>query len=137
MSADRKIRRAGAAAAGFTLLEVVVALAIASFALVALFHAGSGGLAASDTAARIDEAVERAQSRLEVLARSGGIIPGWMTGDDGDGYRWEVQARPLGQRQGERPALYEVAVSISWRSGRHSRSVVLETRRLAAVPAAP
>ena len=37
---------------GFTLLEVVVGLAIAAVALVGLFRAGSGGLVAVDTAAR-------------------------------------------------------------------------------------
>ena len=40
MCADRVIRENG-----FTLLEVVVALAIAGLALVGLFRAGSGGLA--------------------------------------------------------------------------------------------
>jgi prepilin-type N-terminal cleavage/methylation domain-containing protein len=42
---------------GFTLLEVVVALAIAAMALVGLFRAGSGGMFAVDTAARAQEAV--------------------------------------------------------------------------------
>jgi len=55
---------------GFTLLEVVVALAIAAVALVGLFQAGSGGLFAVDTAARAQEAIQRAQSHLAALGRS-------------------------------------------------------------------
>ncbi|MGA8379996.1 MAG: prepilin-type N-terminal cleavage/methylation domain-containing protein, partial [Stellaceae bacterium] len=57
------------AAAGFTLLEVIVALAIASFALIGLFQAGSGGLFAVDTAARAEEALQRAQSHLAAVGR--------------------------------------------------------------------
>ena len=56
-------------AGGFTLLEVVVALAIAALALVGLFQAGSGGLFAVDTAARAEEAVQRAQSHLAAVGR--------------------------------------------------------------------
>ena len=44
---------------GFTLLEVTIAVAIAALALVAMFQAGSTGLFAVNSAARIDEAVER------------------------------------------------------------------------------
>src|SRR5712691_11193481 len=88
MSRDRCLRRENTGGAGFTLLEVVVALAIAALALVTLFQTGSGGLFAADTAARIDEAIERAQSHLAAVGRAGPIAPGELTGDDGGGYRW-------------------------------------------------
>jgi general secretion pathway protein I len=130
-------------ARGFTLLEVVVALVIASLALVGLFRAGSGGLFASDTAARLDEAIERAQSHLAAFGRTGAIAPGEMEGDDGGGYRWSVRVVPIavapvtasGQRAGSQ-ALYAVEVRISWRAWGRSRSVALETRRLGAASAA-
>ena len=142
----------GTSAPGFTLLEVVVALAIAALALIGLFRAGSGGLFAADTAARIDEAIERAQSHLAAFGRAGAITPGEFAGDDGGGYRWLVRVRsiaqqtvavqpragqPLNAQQQIRPtlALYEVEVMVSWRSGGHNRSVTLETRRLGAAPA--
>src|SRR6266446_5415666 len=64
MCADRSLQ-----GSGFTLLEVVVALAIAGLALVGLFRAGSGGLLAVDTAARAEEAVQRAQSHLAAVGR--------------------------------------------------------------------
>jgi general secretion pathway protein I len=129
-------------ARGFTLLEVVVALVIASLALVALFRAGSGGLFASDTAARVDEALERAQSHLAAFGRAGAIAPGEMEGDDGGGYRWSVRVEPIAVEpvmvQG-RPTgaqtLYAVAVRISWGTSGHTRSVSLETRRLGAASA--
>lgn len=141
----RETRERGKQGAGFTLLEVVVALAIAALALVELFRAGSGGLSATDTASRLDEAVERAQSHLAAVGHFGPIVPGRSGGDDGDGYRWEVDARPVAQQAmpqatgitpaaGSVQALYDIAVTISWRSGRRNRSVVLQTRRLAAAP---
>src|SRR5260370_8634413 len=83
---------------GFTLLEVVVALAIAALALVGLFRAGSGGLFAVDTAARAEEAVQRAQSHLAAVGRDAALVEGALTGDDGGGYRWALRASPLTPR---------------------------------------
>ena len=141
---DREPRSAGTGAAGFTLLEVVVAVAIAALMLVGLFRAGSGGLFATDTAARIEEAIERAQSRLAALSRTAAITPGELAGDDGGGYRWQVRIRPIAVHLGggkpptaQHPvsqplALYDAEVTISWRDRGHNRSVVFETRRLGA-----
>ena len=68
---------------GFTLLEVVVALAIAALAIVGLFQAASGGLLAVNTAGRVEEAVQRAQSHLAAVGRSAALIQGEFTDDDG------------------------------------------------------
>src|ERR1700751_3340361 len=84
---------------GFTLLEVVVALAIAGLALVGLFRAGRGGLFAVDTAARAEEAVQRAQSHLAAVGRDATLVTGEFTGDDGGGYRWALHVAPLTSRQ--------------------------------------
>lgn len=135
MCADR-VRRAN----GFTLLEVVVALAIAGLALVALFRAGSGGLLSVDTAAKVEEAVQRAQSHLAALGRDAALAVGDFTGDDGAGYRWTLRVRPLSARQspeqnGVSPVtttLFSVEVIISWPAGGAERSVVLQTLRLGA-----
>ena len=126
-----------AEAAGFTLLEVVIALAIAALALIALFHAGGGGLFAADIAARIEEAIERAQSHLSAFGRAGAITAGWIGGDDGDGYHWELRASPIARAPalGASLVLYDVTVGISWRDGSRTRTVTLETRRLGAAPA--
>jgi general secretion pathway protein I len=124
--------------AGFTLLEVVVALAIAGLALVGLFQAGSTGLLATDTAARAEEAVERAQSHLAAVGRDAALTVGQFTDDDGGGYRWRLGVAPLATRQVPGPdgvsaskiTLYAVEVGISWRDAGHTRSVVLKTLRL-------
>jgi general secretion pathway protein I len=124
--------------AGFTLLEVVVALVIAALALVALFQAGSGGLFAVDIAARSEEALQRAQSHLAALGRDAALIEGDSSGDDGAGYRWRLRVQPVAQRQGvaadgvtpQTTSLFDVEVSISWQDRGHQRAVVLRTLRL-------
>jgi general secretion pathway protein I len=123
---------------GFTLLEVVVALAIAGLALVGLFSAGSGGILAVDTAARAEEAVQRAQSHLAAVGRNAALTEGEFSGDDGGGYRWTLRVRPLAQRQAQgqdgvssqATTLFEVEVAISWPGRAGERSVVLRTLRL-------
>jgi len=129
-------RDLGSRARGFTLLEVVVALAIAGLALVGLFRAGSGGVLAVDAAGHVDQAIERAQSHLAAFGRIAVIVPGETEGDDGGGYRWRVRARPLTTWQfgpGAAPAtitLFEVEIAISWRAGGGHRSVALTSLRL-------
>jgi general secretion pathway protein I len=129
------------AAGGFTLIEILVALAIAGLALVGLFQAGSGGVLAVDAAGQVNEATQRAQSHLAALGRIAAITPGETEGDDGDGYRWRVRARQLAAWQvGPAAApvtitLFEVEIAISWRAGSRQaggghRSVVLNSLRL-------
>ena len=122
--------------AGFTLLEVVVALAIASLALVGLFQAGSGGMFAADTAAHAEEAVERAQSHLAAVGRNVALVVGEFAGDDGGGYRWRLRVEPAAVRAGDGvvggTVLYNVEVAVSWPSRGRDRSVVLKTLRLGA-----
>jgi general secretion pathway protein I len=123
---------------GFTLLEVVVALAIAALALVGLFRAGTGGIFAADTAARVEEAVQRAQSHLAAVGRNAALTEGELTGDDGGGYRWRLRVRPLITRQAPgqgsissaTTTLFDVEVAISWPGRAGERSVVLRTLRL-------
>ncbi len=131
------------ATAGFTLLEVVVALAIASLALVGLFQAGSGGLFAVDTAARVEEALQRAQSHLAAVGRDASLVQGESSGDDGGGYGWQLRIQPVSQRQGvaadgvtpQTTSLFDVEVAISWQTHGHQRKVVLRTLRLGAAGA--
>lgn len=133
MSAERS-----SADAGFTLLEVIVAVAIAGLALVGLFQAGSGGVFAVDTAARAEEALQRAQSHLAAIGRDAALVQGDSTGDDGAGYRWRLQVQPVSQRQGvaadgitpQNTTLFSVEVAVSWESRGHQRAVILRTLRL-------
>ena len=122
---------------GFTLLEVTIAVAIAGLALVAMFQAGSTGLFATNSAGRVDAAVERPQSHLAAFGRADAVVPGESEGDDGGGYHWRLRARPLGTQEPLQPqqnssatSLYDVEVAISWHAWGRTRSVILDTRRI-------
>ncbi|HEV2673546.1 MAG TPA: type II secretion system protein [Aliidongia sp.] len=126
---------------GFTLLEVLIAFAIASLALVLLFRAASGGLLSVRTAGRYDEAVARARSHMAAIGHDAALIAGSSEGADGSGFRWHLDVTPIatGQSTGNGPSritgppppvLYAVAVAISWREGGKDREVVLRTQRM-------
>jgi len=150
MSVDTCERRRATAAAcrrrsapGFTLLEVIVALAIAALALVGMFQAAGGGLFAADAAGRVEEAIERAQSHLAAFGRAGAIAAGDQDGDDGGGFHWRLHASPLAVgppiqgRSNLATTLFDVEVTISWRAGGRERSVVLVSRRFSTAAGSP
>ena len=122
--------------AGFTLLEAMIALAIAGLALAALFRGTLDGVNLSQTASRYEEAVARAQSRLAGI----GPAPqaGDRQGDDGGGYRWHVRVLPVGTARTLPPtSLYAVSVAISWEENGARRVVDLETERMGPAANAP
>jgi general secretion pathway protein I len=137
-------------AAGFALLEVIIAFIIAAAALGVLFHTGIGSLRDIQTAARYEEALSRARSRLAIATHGAPLAPGDMEGDDGGGYHWQLHVapmsttavRPIGLLDRERPtwvklALYNVSLRLTWadRGGDdHRREVRLETQHLQASP---
>ena len=144
----RRGRQARPGEAGFTLLEVLVALAIAIPALVLLYRQGAVAMGVTRTATAYQEAISRAQSRLDALTGTG-LAAGEGEGDDGGGFRWRTRIAPvasvsLPSRPASNPAslgagstLYAVAVEISWPGPTGTRRFLLETRRLGMAPAGP
>ena len=94
---------------GFTLLEILVAFAIAAIALTALTAAVGGSLRSSRTAGTTEQAISRARSRLDAASLA---VPGERSGDDGGGFRWREVVRQVG-RSGT-AALYDITVEITW-----------------------
>ncbi len=145
------IRSSGRASQGFALIEVIIAFIIAAVALGVLFHTGIGSLSGTQTAARYEEALSRARSRLAISTHGAPLVPGDMEGDDGGGYHWHLHVapisttavRPVGLRDRERPtwvklALYNVSLRVSWAErgsdGGRGREVRLETQHLQTSP---
>ena len=128
---------AAARDAGFTLLEVLVAFAIAALALGVLFEGAVGGIRSTRVADRTAEALSRAQSHLAAVGEGIPLGPGTQGGDDGGGYRWSVRIRTAraASTGTTRVVLYAVQVTESWGEGSGGddgggRSVVLRTERL-------
>ena len=114
---------------GFTLLEVLIAFAIAALSLALLYRGGVEGLAGATQAARTHEAVSRAQSRLDAACHGGPLFPGIQSGDDGSGFSWRTEvsradtsiAKPPAEDtsgDGTRVDLVTVRVSIAFGRGR-------------------
>ena len=79
---------------GFALLEVLIAFAIAAIALVVLYRGGSEGIQNARQAARVNEAVSRARSRLAVACHGQPLVPEVRSGDDGGvGTIWSLRRR--------------------------------------------
>jgi general secretion pathway protein I len=130
---------------GFTLLEVLIAFAIASIALAVLYRGATDGLLGSRLAARTDEAVARARSRLAVLCHGAPLVPGEQSGDDGSGYTWRTRiiraaTEPVargGEHQPSPPLradLFAVRVTMLWPGAARPHEVSLETRCLSVGP---
>ncbi len=131
------------AESGFTLLEVLVAFAIAALALGVLFAAGLGGLRAEQTASHYEQAISRARSRLTAAVHASPLISGDWQGDDGGGFTWHLRVAPIASTE-VRPmyaatpsglstfplTLYSVAVVIAWHEGKITRQVRLDTQQI-------
>jgi prepilin-type N-terminal cleavage/methylation domain-containing protein len=133
--------RADNRASGFTLIEVIIALAIAGLGLGVLMAAAGTGLGQSNFADQYIEATRRAQSHLAGLGVLTPLRPGTQSGDDGGGYSWQVRTSQAAMHAGAAPGaaaqnplgLYTVEVTLTWHSGMGTRSVTLRTQRLAHV----
>jgi general secretion pathway protein I len=120
---------------GFTLIEIIVALAILSLSLGFLLNSISTSIRRVDQAGRIAEAGSLAQS---LLARVGPELPltqGETTGDFGNGFRWHLTIEGYCDRAAglQLPVgAYRVSVEILWNDGVGVQSVVLRTLRVGA-----
>lgn len=135
----------GRGEAGFTMIEVMVALVITMLALGVFYQAIGGAMSTAQTTAALQNAVSRARSRLASIDDPMRET-GERSGDDGDGYRWRTQVDlirsappPQTARAGEwsrGTSLYSVSVKVSWRDGRSSHDYVLDGAVLGPTPGA-
>ncbi len=123
--------------AGFTLIEVLVALAITSISMSLLTALAETGLSNIRHAAEYIEATRRAQSCLEPAGVTSPLVPGEQSSDDGSMFSCRVSlsapivhASSTTANTPRPPALYSVEATVSWRSGGAVRSVTLHTQRL-------
>ena len=113
--------------AGFSLLEMVVAIAILGLALGALYQAAGGATRNVRTDERYAYATELAQSLLANHTR----IPAQGISERGEtsgGFVWEVVTRPVEGREGRASnLLHEIQVIVAWSEGLRSPEVVLNS----------
>lgn len=125
--------------AGFTLIEILVAFAIALLALGVVYRTSSTGLNAGRTAGQYSRALLIAESTLEATGVEAPLAPGESKLRVDGTYEQEVtvRARPdllpsAGPMPGAYP--YEVFVGVAWREAGRKRSIALSTIRLGPSP---
>ena len=123
--------------AGFTLLEVLVAMVILSVAVVTLIQLASQGLRLLKTSSDHQEAALLAD---RVMRNADPTAEGTESGQEGQ-FTWAWRARlvavpdQLGPATGPRPRLLELSTTVQWGKG---RTMELVTLRLAqGAPAIP
>jgi type II secretion system protein I len=124
---------------GFTLIEVLVALAIVAIAFVAALGVFTGGLSRLGHDHNVQYALLIAQSELARVGQDialqdreivgSGMDSRGIDGQGDDGFSWRIAITPYGGGAG---ALFghRVVVTVGWSEGWQKREVRLETVRL-------
>jgi general secretion pathway protein I len=130
---------------GFTLIEVLIALAITLLAMGVLAGGVASSLRTAGQTARWERAVSRAQSHLDAIANPS-LVLGERQGEEADGYHWRTEVAFMASAPSPNPgrggiwsrgsALYAITVAISWHDGAAPRRFVLRTARIGPVPGA-
>ncbi len=125
---------------GFTLLEVLVAMAILGVGLIVIIELFSGGLRLERTSEEYTKAVGYARMKLEEISLAKSLEEGIEEGEFDREYRWQVEVKkvdllPPGKETSYQPpvALYWVRIDVLWKTGTRERKTALESYRLVKV----
>lgn len=129
-------RRSVSATTGFTLIEVVVAMAILAIGLTIIIELFSGGLRLGRTSVDYTKAVNYARMKMEEFSLRQTMEEGSEEGTFDDNYRWQIDVKRVDVLQAENrpefkpPAeLFQVKINILWKSGSKERSTRIESFR--------
>ena len=114
---------------GFTLLEVIVAMALFAAGIVALFQLYSGALRLSAGARDAAASSIYARQRMEEALLAPNPVEGVEQGAFGDRYRWEVETSVVPSAEELPYDEVRVRVTVTWRDGGDERSVDLSATR--------
>lgn len=114
--------------AGFSLLEMVVALAILALSLGALYQATGGATRNASVDEEYAYGVELARS----LLADNGKVPysgANLSGETNGGFKWHVKSAPLqfGRTPSPEAPLHAIEVQVSWMDAGKQRAVVLNS----------
>lgn len=112
---------------GFTLLEVVVALAIMAIALGVLYRAVGGSARTVGDLSAYSRAVAIGESVLQM--RDAVPAEGWNESGQWEAYRWSVATSPYEAGTGSGVSLHRVQVDVAWSDGLRDRSFSLVSLR--------
>ncbi len=120
---------------GFTLVEIVVAMAVLGVSLVLVIELFSGGLRLGRASEEYTLAGQFARQKMEEISLNREIQEGIEDGEfEGTHYRWQVEVKKIDlllippETDYKPPVdLYQVQVRIIWMSGSKERMTRIET----------
>ncbi len=119
---------------GFTLIEVVVALAILGVGLIVIIELFSGGLRLGKVAEEYTKAVGYGRMKMEEIALSRGLAEGEEEGHFDNDYRWRVEIKKVDLLPAEKNPdfkapveLYRIQVYVLWKSGMKERTAAFDS----------
>ena len=122
---------------GFTLLEVVVALAVLGVGLIVIIELFSGGLRVGRVSGEYTRAVGYARVKMEDIALAREIKEGMEEGEFDKNYRWHLEVTRVDLLPGEQPVditlpvdLYQIKLQVIWKSGSQERSAAIESMKV-------
>ena len=124
----------GCSTTGFTLIEVVVAMAILAVGLTVIIELFSGGLRSGRTSIEYTKAVNYARMKMEEIAVKQTMEEGSEEGEFDDTFRWQVETKrvdilPEKDKTDFMPPaeLFQVKINILWKSGLKEKSTRIES----------
>jgi general secretion pathway protein I len=125
---DRRLEK------GFTLIEVVIALAVLGIGLTVIMELFSGGLRLGRISQEYTKAMNFASLKMEEIVTQKTIEAGEGEGEFDKTYRWQtgiekVDILPYDKGTEFKPPvdLYHIRVNVLWNSGSKERSASLES----------
>jgi len=122
---------------GFTLIEVVVALAILGVGLTVIIELFSGGLRLARASMEYTKAVNYARMKMEEMTVKPAVQEGTEEGESDDkAFRWQVGVKKvdllsIDKSMDYQPPieLFQVKIDVFWKSGSKERSASIESFR--------
>ncbi len=120
---------------GFTLIEVVVALAILGVGLTVIIELFSGGLRLARASMEYTGAVNYARMKMEEITVKPTIEEGTQEGESDDKtFRWQVGVKKVDLLSIDKSVdykppieLYQVKIDVFWKSGTREKSTSVES----------
>jgi general secretion pathway protein I len=121
-------------ASGFTLIEVLVALAVLAITFGFAYDALSGALGWTERSQNTQKALTIAESMLHRVGNDIALQDGSLAGRTSDGFTWQIDTTPYGNTSNAAagPLVgHQVEIVVSWTEQRNMRHVRLLSVRLA------
>jgi len=128
----RRFRLVNSSAKGFTLLEVLVAVALLGIAITVVLQLFSADLKAIAASEEYVSAAARAEAKMREVQDNDNLSEGYTSEMTNDGYRLDVSVTStLGDRTDTlQVMLMDILVTVRWTKGTKERSLSLRTMKL-------